>query len=99
MTNDETHKLMGEAAAELANTRKKIACLETKAEGYIRTLTKASSALRGSLGDRLHEDATIPDAREWPTTDQIEELCNDLDETATRNGDLVKRMREWGIMD
>ena len=97
MTKDEANKLLGDAAAELAGVKKNLHCLETKAEGYIRVLTQASEAIKGSLGGS--EDAGVPDAMIWPSVDHMETLCNDINEAKTRRHQLTMRLREWGVID
>ena len=62
MTQNEERLLMGDVAAELADVRKRIGCLETKAEQYRRTLSQASIALSGNDADEV-----FPESSNWPT--------------------------------
>ena len=99
MTQDETNKLMGEAAAELQSVRNKLHCLTTKAERYIKVLEQASSCLKDSIGDSRFHDISAPNANDWPVMDQIDDLCREINEARTRRHKLTERMREWGVID
>ena len=98
MTQDETNKLMGEAAAELRDVRAKINCLTTKAEKYIRILAQASATIQNSISTEL-SDAIAPTEDKWFSVEQIETLCREIDEAKTRRHKLTERMRHWGVVD
>lgn len=99
MTKDEAKRLMGEAAAELRDVRLKINCLTTKAERYLRVLGQASSVIGDSIGKESAGDDVLPEASEWPSIEEIEALCSELDAARTRRHALTERMREWGVID
>ena len=99
MTQDETNKLMGDAAAELRDVRAKLNCLTTKAEKYIKILDQASDTIKDSINNKDLSDAIAPTADKWFSVEQIETLCREIDEARTRRHKLAERMRKWGVID
>ena len=94
MTQGEENRLMGDVAAELVSVRRKIGCLETKAEQYRNVLAQASRALSGD-GD----DAVFPDVSRWPTVSELEQVRDALNDARTRRWKLMTRLKEWGVVD
>ena len=97
MTEDEQNRLMGDAAAELARVRKNLTCLQAKADSYLKMLTEASATIRDSLGDG--DGTGLPSSAAWPTIEQMDALCCEINEARTRRHQLATRLREWGVIE
>lgn len=98
MTQDETNKIMGAAAAELASVRRHLGCLEAKAEAMVAILNQGVAVLRDGLGSGDGE-VELPSASAWPSLGQVEKLRDELNEARTRRHKLTERLREWGVIE
>ena len=94
MTEDEQTQLMGSVAAELAAVRRELACLQAKADNYLRVLARASATIQNGF-----DDNGLPDPAAWPSIEQLDGLCCEINEARSRRHQLTTRLREWGVIE
>ncbi|MDE0713223.1 MAG: hypothetical protein OXH60_13950 [Rhodospirillales bacterium] len=92
MTNEEMEIIIGRSVSELAELKKKRACLRAKGDNYRKVL---QVAIRIVAGDG---EGTIS-ASDWPSFEDIEALRRSRQETQERIQVLENLCREWGIFD
>lgn len=98
MTEQEMAQIIGEAGTELAALKKQRACLQEKAERYLKgiktaegVLKRAQAPVEGSAPASVRKDL-------YPSVEDIEALYIEAERTATRIRELEDRMREWGVL-
>ena len=100
MTKEEVASEMGAAVQELAEIRKRRACLQTRAERMKATLrqgvTRIDDALAGTRGVR-YEPAMGADG--WPTFGHLLSMIADINGTTVRIDELENRLRQWGVIE
>lgn len=98
MTDAEQTTIMGEAVAELAGHRRKMACLKSKVESMQRELRAAVNVLEGAKSGGIPSGVS-PDEARYPSYDDVVRVHGELLATQARISELEARMREWGALN
>ena len=90
MTEAEQQRIIGELVSDLAAAKRRLACLETKAEKLADNLGLLANWLRGHFptGVSLSEDLSVADARS---------LVSEIKETKTHIVRLEERRTQFGV--
>ena len=98
MANGNDKHEIGSAAVELAECRKKLACLQTRAERLHRQMASAASILEECVKGSEADNPRAPSKHEpWPSYDDIVEVYEGCRETRQRIRELEERFRQWGV--
>lgn len=90
---------IGEVGKELADAKRRRACLFRRATNYQRQIATVSEMLRGISGEFVSAlDATDMNQREWPSYEQITALCSEIDDVETRIEECEARLRDLGVI-
>ena len=97
MNTSDTNEIGG-AALELAECRKKLACLRTRADHFRQEISKAKAILDECGLIQPKEGTQSPSKQGWPSYDDIVEIYNNYGEITSRIKDLENRFRDWGVL-
>ena len=97
MTHGEQASVLGEAALELAEQRKRLICLKPKADGYRRQLRAAIAVLEHS-GQNVRLDPE-PDEKRFPTLADVKEVDRQIAESSRRIDTLQSRLEKAGVIE
>ena len=95
MTEGEQTAVLGETAAELAQARKQLACLNAKADGFRQEL-RGALALLESRGRANIVPEPVPNR--FPSLPDIEKICSQIQETEKRVEELEEHLKRAGVI-
>ena len=90
---------IGLAALELAECRKKLACLKTRAERFRKEIDRGAEMLKDCLLPRAtNSKGQSPSEDGWPSYDDLAGLHKSYEATSARIRELEGRFRDWGVL-
>ena len=99
MTDGDMTREMGETLKQLADQRKRLACLHTRSERMISHLaaarTRFEGANRGNWNVQYH-DALAEDL--WPSFSDMRDTIAEMEDASGQVEKLNARLREWGAI-
>lgn len=94
MTEGEQEAVLGKAAAELAEARKTLACLNAKADAFRQELRGALTLLENIEGHLLTE----PASDHFPTYSAIKDVRQKIRDTKARIAELEEHLKRAGVI-
>ena len=99
MTENEMTAEMGSVVKELAEMRKRRACLETRAERMMANLHRGVLRIEDALaGKRGESYEPAMGAETWPSFNDLISMIADINATSVRIDALEGRLRQWGAI-
>ena len=99
MIEEEHNQMIGEAAKELRDCRRELACLQTKADGFRRQMASAAKVLEECAAVRHPITPESPSKTDyWPTYQDIVDVFQSCRDVKQRIQVLEERFREWGVL-
>ena len=100
MTSTEQENIKGQTVDSLSESRRKLACLEAKADKIRKGLRYQIKAISNAIGQAHGSETSAALGHdEWPNLSDIQALLVEIRQTKDEIEICTTRLREWGAID